>query len=232
MPSHCHRGPLPHRACLGTCGRRKCMHSQHGPRLVKICRLGRGCWLGASPAKAARLSKASTWAALQLGSTCESKSTNVGRVLYLDEHAGLVVGVGGEDLLLLGGDGGVAPDQRGLHSTPSSQKQACAGGNILSLSLKEFCCGPEVRAVCTASDQCSSPACKALLHSALPENDRQLLQLCMQMCHGALQASEQRKTQHSCCTLTEPRPERFSQGAAADLDCCCTLTSSEAGSTH
>ena len=33
----------------------------------------------------------------------------------LDEHAGLVVGVGGEGLRLLGGDGGVALDERGHH---------------------------------------------------------------------------------------------------------------------
>ena len=36
---------------------------------------------------------------------------------YLDKHARLVVGVGGEDLLLLGGDGGVPCDQGGLQSS-------------------------------------------------------------------------------------------------------------------
>ncbi len=33
---------------------------------------------------------------------------------HLDEHTGLVVRVGGEDLLLLGGDGGVTGDEDGL----------------------------------------------------------------------------------------------------------------------
>ena len=36
------------------------------------------------------------------------------RKANLDEHAGLVVGVGAEHLLLLGRDGGVARDQRRL----------------------------------------------------------------------------------------------------------------------
>jgi hypothetical protein len=39
-------------------------------------------------------------------------------VTDLDEHARLVVGVGGENLLLLGGNGGVARDQHRLRRAP------------------------------------------------------------------------------------------------------------------
>ena len=46
---------------------------------------------------------------------------------HLDEDARLVVGVGGEDLLLLCGDGGVPWDEHGLHhSTSSPQMHAFA----------------------------------------------------------------------------------------------------------
>mmetsp|Transcript_7566 Transcript_7566/g.19588 ORF Transcript_7566/g.19588 Transcript_7566/m.19588 type:complete len:663 (-) Transcript_7566:132-2120(-) len=44
-------------------------------------------------------------------------------LVHLDEHAGLVVGVGGEDLLLLGGDGSVAGDKHSHHTTSSLQTQ-------------------------------------------------------------------------------------------------------------
>ena len=44
----------------------------------------------------------------------------------LDEHAGLVVGVGGEDLLLLGGDGCVARDQDGLQPQTPCLTSECA----------------------------------------------------------------------------------------------------------
>ena len=42
---------------------------------------------------------------------------------YLDEHSWLVVRVGGEDLLLLGGDGGVSLDEGGHDTTSSLQTQ-------------------------------------------------------------------------------------------------------------
>lgn len=48
---------------------------------------------------------------------------------YLNEHSGLVVRVGGEDLLLLGGDGGVPGDQDG-HDTASSLQTQGQGGDI------------------------------------------------------------------------------------------------------
>ena len=47
----------------------------------------------------------------------------------LDQHTGLVVGVGGEDFGFLGGDGGVALDERG-HDTTGSLDTHGQGGNI------------------------------------------------------------------------------------------------------
>ncbi|TVU19701.1 hypothetical protein EJB05_35868, partial [Eragrostis curvula] len=44
-------------------------------------------------------------------------------LVHLDQDAGLVVGVGGEDLLLLGRDGGVPGDQHGHHTTGGLQTQ-------------------------------------------------------------------------------------------------------------
>mmetsp|Transcript_6588 Transcript_6588/g.17841 ORF Transcript_6588/g.17841 Transcript_6588/m.17841 type:complete len:707 (-) Transcript_6588:24-2144(-) len=48
---------------------------------------------------------------------------------HLDEHTGLVVGVGGEDLLLLGGDGGVAGDEHGHHAADSLETHG-EGGDV------------------------------------------------------------------------------------------------------
>ena len=59
----------------------------------------------------------------------------------LDEHTGLVVGVGGEDLLLLGGDGCVSGDQGGLQCKLA-----------LRISLR-FCATQEAPSVTTISKQ-------------------------------------------------------------------------------
>ena len=48
---------------------------------------------------------------------------------HLDEHTGLVVAVGGEDLALLGRDGGVALDKRG-HDATSGLDTHGEGGNV------------------------------------------------------------------------------------------------------
>mmetsp|Transcript_14351 Transcript_14351/g.28331 ORF Transcript_14351/g.28331 Transcript_14351/m.28331 type:complete len:716 (+) Transcript_14351:183-2330(+) len=50
-------------------------------------------------------------------------------LIHLDEHTGLVVGVGREDLRLLAGDGGVALDELG-HDTASSLDTEREGGHV------------------------------------------------------------------------------------------------------
>mmetsp|Transcript_29784 Transcript_29784/g.77189 ORF Transcript_29784/g.77189 Transcript_29784/m.77189 type:complete len:212 (-) Transcript_29784:1307-1942(-) len=50
-------------------------------------------------------------------------------LVHLNEHTRLVVAVGGEDLLLLGGDGGVAVDHAGEHTTQGLDTDG-QGGHI------------------------------------------------------------------------------------------------------
>ena len=60
-----------------------------------------------------------------------------GWVRYLDEHTGLVVGVGGEGLRLLGGHRGVPFDEGG-HHPPSSLKAEGEGRDVEEEEVAEF----------------------------------------------------------------------------------------------
>ena len=58
-------------------------------------------------------------------------------MFYLNGHSGLVVGIGGEGLGLLGGDGGVPLDQRG-HDTSSSLNTQWEWGNVEKEQVWDF----------------------------------------------------------------------------------------------